>query len=162
MSLVRVTEMMGGIYEGLEMYSRVRASGVTKERQLGVRIPAREVGLDEDSMWAALRRRMGARRSVVVVSPVDGCQPGGAGGGGDRGATGEERPENASGDRARGGRGRPDALDEDVSVRGLPAGRSDRTARGERRRRVGESPPNTTVANDNGGLSPTLLPRRTR
>ena len=133
LSLVRVTEMMGRIYEGLEMYLRAGASGTTKERQLGVRIPAREVGLDENSMWAALRRRMGAGRPVGVVSPLDGRQSGGAGGSGGRGvrsALDEERPENDPGTVRRDGRRRPHAVDEDGLVEGLLAGRGERMARG--------------------------------
>ena len=54
LSLVRVTEMMGGIYEGLEMCLRGGASGTTRERQHGMRISAREVRFDEDSMWVTL------------------------------------------------------------------------------------------------------------
>ena len=54
LSLVRVTEMMGGIYEGLEMYSRARASGTIKVGQLRMSILARAVRFDEDSMWVAL------------------------------------------------------------------------------------------------------------
>ena len=80
-----------------------------------MRIPAREARLDEDSMWAALRRRMGAGRPVGVVSPLDGRQSGGAGGSGGRGvrsALDEERPENGPGgpfagaEAGRAGRGR--------------------------------------------------------
>ena len=113
LSLVRVTEMMGGICEGLEMCSRARASGVTKERQLGMRNSAREVRLDEDSMWAALDDGRMLGIPLTWLPRLMAARP----------AEREAVEIGAFGLRW-------EALDVDVSVEGLLAGRGDRTARG--------------------------------
>ena len=49
-----------------------------------------------------------------------------------------------------------EALDEDVSVKSLLAGRGDRTARSRRWRRVDRSAPYTVMINKVGRLTPTL------
>ena len=103
---------MGGIYEGLEMCLRARASGTIKASQHRTSILAREVRFDEDSMWVTLDkgRALGVPLApsprLMAANPAEREAV-------EIGAFGLHR----------------EALDEEVSVEGLIAGRRDRTAR---------------------------------
>ena len=121
---------MGGIYEGLEMFLRGGASGTIKERQLGMRISAREVRFDGDSMWVTLDDGQALGVPLAWFPRLVGASPA------EReaveiGASGLHRVRRARrtvpGTARWGGRGRWEALDEDMSVEGLLNGRGDCT-----------------------------------